>query len=181
MVCCSVRPRCAARRCLTTPHRQQLRNAVVTRSTVADVETAELDAATPEQVDAAVAAPTEGIIAVNAEPDQRSNSGRQGRQQGNGRRQPRVSMESISVDQEMEGVVVRLLHADGHACCLVEHSFLLPWNMQEQGSILLAAAACCATYSCFVATLRRKTWLTSAALLISAAARMASSTSRSSR
>ena len=96
------------------PHRQQLRNAMLVRSTVADVETAELDAATAEQVDAAVAAPTEGTIAVNAETEQRSGSARQSRQ-GNGRRAPRVSLESISVDQEMDGIVVRSLRASGRA------------------------------------------------------------------
>ena len=104
------------------PHRQQLRNAMLVRSTVADVETAELDAATPEQVDAAVAAPAEATIAVNAETDQKSSSGgRQGRQ-GNGRRAPRVSLESISVDQEMEGVVVRSLQACRPPCVRAQHS-----------------------------------------------------------
>ena len=98
----------------------QLRNAVVLRATVADTETAELDAATPEQVDAAVAAPTEGTIAVNAESEQRSGGGGRGRQGqgqgqgrgrqgGGGRRAPRVPIESIQVGQEVDGIVVRLL------------------------------------------------------------------------
>ena len=98
---------------------QQLRSAFVLRSTVADTaETAERDAATPEQVDAAVANPTAGMIAANAETEQRGGGGGRGRQgQGRGRqgggggrgRAPRVPIESIQVGQELEGIVVRAL------------------------------------------------------------------------
>jgi len=96
---------------------QQPRSAFVLRSTVADTaETAERDAATPEQVDAAVANPTAGTIAANAETEQRSGGGggrgRQGQGQGRGGgggrgRAPRVPIESIQVGQELEGIVVR--------------------------------------------------------------------------
>jgi len=97
---------------------QQLRSAFVLRSTVADTaETAERDAATPEQVDAAVANPTAGTIAANAETEQRGGGGRgrQGQSQGRGGggggrgRAPRVPIESIQVGQELEGIVVRAL------------------------------------------------------------------------
>ena len=165
---------------------QQLRTAVVLRSTVADVETAELVPATPEQVDAAVAAPTEGTIAVNAE--QRSGGGRgrqgQGRQGGGGRRAPRVPIESIQVGQELDGIVVRLMPLALLLALLhPRHWYLLLEALRvctklscrcvlHNIAALAGSCSCCASVCC------RKTWLTSAASSTLAAGRTASSTFR---
>ena len=149
---------------------QQLRSAFVLRATVADTETAELDAATPEQVDAAIAAPTEGTIAVNAETEQRGGGGRgrqgQGRQGGGGRRAPRVPIDSIRVGQELEGIVVRAVqdapspglvarqyagrqpHADRHrdsvdSLSLAQHLACLAVVPSAHAWLRCAAEKCC--------------------------------------